>query len=310
MIHLATLFDKNYAAKGLALYRSLMQSSKEDITLHVLALDDETFQALQKVPTEHMRVTALSEIEDDDRVKKVRSRPWPYFCFSMASIWTKMVIEWTSAVHECIEEDGFFFSNHWWGYIDSDCYFFGNIKIAIDELAERGKKVGIVPHRFPAHDHDRLIPNGKYNVSLILFKDTEGLEALRWWMDKCIEKCDPSTVGDQKYLDSFHNIFSMTVNIPDPVHDFISPGIGMAPWNINKYNLHDVGGMAACYDKELNSEFAVVFYHFHEFKKHGYRYELTGYPLKNADLEFIYQPYIKAYESAERELQNAGLYTN
>lgn len=309
MIHFCTLFDKNYASKGLALYHSLMATTKEEIILHVLALDDETFHALIKIPLPHMMVRRLSDIKDDWEIQQAINRPWPYFCFSMASIWTQIIAKEQRVIEWEDEERGEYRpSPHWIGYIDADCYFFGDINIPIQELEERSKYVGIIPHRFPPHDHDRLIPNGRYNVSLVLFKGREGMEVLDWWTNKCIEKCDETTVGDQKYLDLFHSL-TISLNWPDPVYDIDHPGVGMGPWNICKYTFAHEGNRLVC--NEGHNTFWMVFYHYHEFKKlQDGQYRLTNYPLSEEDRAFVYRPYVTAIMAAEKELENAGLHVN
>ena len=82
-----------------------------------------------------------------------------------------------------------------------------------------------------------------YNVQFMTFRrDARGLEALHWWRDRCIEWCyyrvEDGKLGDQKYLDDWPERF-------DGVHVLEHPGGGLAPWNVENYELARRNGSRA-----------------------------------------------------------------
>ena len=78
-----------------------------------------------------------------------------------------------------------------------------------------------------------------YNVEWVTFRrDPDGLEALNWWHDRCIEWCyqraEDGKMGDQKYLDDWLVRF-------ERVHVVRHPGAGLAPWNVKAHRLGEDG---------------------------------------------------------------------
>ena len=65
MRHYCTLFDRNYAARGLALHRSLLRHCGE-FTLHILCLDTPTFNALAALCLPRVELIDLGTLESAD----------------------------------------------------------------------------------------------------------------------------------------------------------------------------------------------------------------------------------------------------
>ena len=112
------------------------------------------------------------------------------------------------------------------------------------------KSVLITEHRY-TKEYDQSRTSGIYCVQFMTFKnDKNGMEALNWWRNACIEWCysrfENGKFGDQKYLDDWLNRFK-------GVHSLKNLGGGVAPWNIQQYDLS-------------KKEFELIFYHFHGFK--------------------------------------------
>ena len=88
-------------------------------------------------------------------------------------------------------------------------------------------------------------------------RDERGLEALHWWRDRCLEWCyfrvEDGKMGDQKYLDDWPERFP-------GVHVLEHPGGGLAPWNVERYELARRNGSVLVDDREL------VFYHYHSLR--------------------------------------------
>jgi len=168
----------------------------------------------------------------------------------------------------------------------------------------------IVPHRY-APEHLALEPlSGTFNVELVSFRrDDAGLEALRWWRERCIEWCyhrhEDGKFGDQKYLDDWPTRFR-------GVHVAQSPAIGLAPWNVTAHRLrHQAGEVVVDGDP-------LVFYHCHALRLYSgvelargllastYRFSSgpvplawqTAYPIGDEELELIWRPYVAELSAA------------
>lgn len=96
---------------------------------------------------------------------------------------------------------------------------------------------------------------GRYCVQYLTFRnDNDGLSALMWWKESCIEWCyqimEPNRYADQKYLDEFpkrwHNAYVLR-----------NKGAGIAPWNMHRYKYND---NFLIYD---GIKYTPVFFHMH-----------------------------------------------
>jgi hypothetical protein len=115
----------------------------------------------------------------------------------------------------------------WLVYADSDLYFFEPLQTYLESLPQCN--VVIAPHRHYFWNRSRLAKYGNYNVGLVAFRNSEeGLRALRFWADSCLEWCydrpEEGKYADQKYLERFSSVSS-------GVYVDNSLGANLAPWN-------------------------------------------------------------------------------
>src|SRR5207302_1556313 len=99
-----------------------------------------------------------------------------------------------------------------------------------DELAD--DSVLLVPHRYIDAWQRHTEETGAYNGGFVGFRnDARGVDALRWWRDRCIEWCydrvEPGRFTDQRYLHDWPRTRPGT-------HVLAHPGGGLAPWNIRR----------------------------------------------------------------------------
>ncbi len=216
MKHICTLSDKNFLAKGLALYKSLKEHSSEEFTLSYLTLDQESYDTLTGLEFLDIIPISLEDLENENPELKTakENRPYNEYCWTLASYFSHYLLTTKDLDHIC--------------YIDSDIYFYQDPDIIYKEIGE--KSVGIIRHRHNSEGNR----DGAYNVGVIYFKgDEKGTETLHWWMDAVLNKKHPhlATCGDQKYLEDFIPRFgSENVCIADNTF-----GHG-APWNYRLYN--------------------------------------------------------------------------
>lgn len=283
MYNFCTLFDSNYLSRGLALYRSLEHVCGE-FHLYIFAFDDRSLNVLRKLTLPHATIIPLSDFEDDAlrTVKPTRSKG--EYCWTATSSTILYVLDHFS-VEQCT-------------YLDADMLFFHSPAVLFDEMKDHS--VLITEHRYsPRYNKETL--SGKYCVQFVSFRNNEqGLTALRWWRDRCLEWCyarfEDGKFGDQKYLDDWTTRFS-------GVHELQHLGGGMAAWNVQQYDI--VQKNDTLFGREISSgkEFSVIFYHFHYLRfLAGNRIELGRRLLSEAVLNLLYVPYLRALEDARQEI--------
>ncbi|MFZ4621801.1 MAG: glycosyl transferase [Bacteroidota bacterium] len=284
MYNFCTLFDSNYLSRGLTLYRSL-EKVCDSFHLYIFAFDDKSLNVLNKLQLRHATIISLNEFEDEEllRVKPTRSRA--EYCWTSTSSTILYVIK-KFGVEQCT-------------YLDADMMFFASPKPLFDEMDERS--VMITEHRYsPQYNKESL--SGKYCVQFVTFNNNEqGLTALQWWRDRCIEWCyarhEDGKFGDQQYLDDWMTRFA-------GVHELQHLGGGVAAWNVQQYEVFLKNDTLWGRERTSGMEFPVIFYHFHylRFLKPDL-IELGRRTLTEEVLQRIYAPYYRQLEHAAEEIR-------
>jgi len=236
-----TLFDANYLTRGLALHRSLAESCP-DFRLRVFCTDRKTEEVLRALALPKLVVISLDELErHDPALAGVKDDRTPVeYCWTATPAICLYTLETEPELSEIT-------------YLDADVMLFDDPAPLFEELGS--DSVLIVPHRYAPEHRGKEAASGIYNVEWLTFRrDERGLEALRWWHDRCIEWCynrvEDGKMGDQKYLDDWPERF-------EGVHVLRHPGGGLAPWNVTSHELRSAGGRL-----EVDGE-PLVFYHHH-----------------------------------------------
>ena len=269
-----TLFDSNYLTRGLAMYESLKKNS-DKFHLYIFSFDDRSCKVLKELKLEAATIIQLEEFEDDELLNIKKSRTPGEYCWTCTP----------SIIKYCIEK----YNLSSCTYLDADLYFFSNPAVLIEELGE--KSVLITEHRY-TKEYDQSKTSGIYCVQFMTFKnDKNGMEVLNWWRNACNEWCyarfEDGKFGDQKYLDDWLNRFN-------GVYSLKNLGGGVAPWNIQQYDLS-------------KKEFELIFYHFHGFKfLENNKLEFGNYKLRKFDLKNLYKPYLFHLEDIKIRLEELG----
>lgn len=293
-LYFCTLFDSHYLTRGLVMYESLKACCK-DFHLYIFSFDDRSFQLLKSFNLPHVTVISLSEFEDEDllRVKPTRSRA--EYCWTCTS----------STILYCLEQ---FHLPHC-TYIDADLYFYQDPSILLEEMGEHS--ILITEHRY-SPQYEKSAKAGKYCVQFITFKQDEyGIKALKWWRERCLEWCyarlEDGKFGDQKYLDDWPERF-------EKVWVLQHPGGGLAPWNIQQYEVEQKTCLPdswICRNYRTGEVFEPVFYHFHYLRYYtDGRIELGRRKLSKQVLRLIYTPYICKLENMKQNLIKTYTYLN
>lgn len=280
-----TLFNSFYLPRGLLLYRSL-ENTGTDFHLYIFAFDEKAFQLLKKLNLRFATIISLQDFEDD-KLKTVKpDRTLAEYCWTCTPATIVYVIEK--------------FNEPACTYLDADMYFYQNPEVLFEEMGSNS--VLLTEHRFPPK-FNRSTLAGRFCVQFITFKNnSEGLNALYWWRDRCLEWCynryEDGKFGDQKYLDDWETRF-------ESVHVLKHLGGGLAPWNAEQYSVvNRSGNKIFLSEKSSEKKFEAVFYHFHHvrFFKGGLVDLGWRYPGKSIIIQ-IYAPYILELMQTEAELK-------
>ncbi len=272
-----TLFDSSYLSRGLALYYSL-KSNCNDFHLYIFAFDANSYKILSGLNLNRATIISQSAFEDDRLLYVKPKRTRAEYCWTSTS----------SSILYCLNK----YKIDHCTYLDADIYFFSSPKFIFDEIGE--SSIAITEHHYTKR-YDQSSTSGKYCVQFIFFKnDEEGIKALRWWRESCIDWCyarlENGKFGDQKYLDDW------TVRFNN-VHVIKNIGAGVAPWNVQQYKFPDKGNDTFfLLDNAQNESFQLIFYHFHglhfTIKDGCVEVDPSKFELSVNVQQLIYIPYI------------------
>jgi hypothetical protein len=263
------------------MYRSLLRYS-DKFHLWIVCFDDLAYELLSKLNLEQVTLISLSQFEDEEllRIKPQRTRA--EYCWTCTPSTILYVLKTESQVDVIT-------------YLDADLMFFSSPEPIFEEAGNAS--ILLTEHRYlPEIDQSAI--TGIYNVQFMMFRrDSEGLRALKWWRDRCIEWCfarvEDNKFGDQKYLDDWPRRFT-------GIHILQHLGAGIAPWNSAQYTLHKIEDKLYVEDKSL------IFYHFHALKFYNFNVAYLGpiYPIDIKVREWIYKTYfreiVKSYKTIDK----------
>jgi hypothetical protein len=286
-----TLFDLNYAARGLVLYRSLERQCGQDFTLTILCIDDLTYRTVGRLGLDRARLVRVEDLEDAGLNGVRRNRGRREFCWTCPSALMLWLLNRTA--------DGGIVS-----YLDADMEFFGDPQPIYDELGTG--EILIHGHRFPPRYRYWQEVSGLYNVGLVAARSTpQGLACMTRWRAQCIESCafDPARKqgGDQKYLDDWPASYDRLVVLEHV-------GAGLAPWNAENYAVVLADGGITVDGRPL------IFYHYHAlvvlsrnlfgwFAVVPCRFFPSSRVVRNA----IYRPYVRRLRKAQAEIDGVSV---
>lgn len=278
-----TYFDSAYAARGRVLVESL-RTSGDPGRVHVLALDDATFDEVETWKHMNVNVLRLEHLEADfpELLAAKADRSRLEYVFTLTPWLTRWVMAQAA-------------ESSWVTYLDADMAFYSSTTPIYDS-ANSGS-VAIVEHRFTWEQRWRA-KYGRFNVAWVGFRnDPHGQRCLDWWATRCLDWCrDEVSEGrfaDQGYLDRFPELFEGVVVIN-------LPGADVAPWNLRRHKLSVEPNGRVLVDGS-----PLIFYHFHGLKSDGNRFYFKHVPylVKTTAVirDHIYSPYCTALERATPE---------
>ena len=283
-----TLFDSYYLSRGINLYNSLERNCL-DFHLYIFAFDDNSYNILVSLGLKNATIISLIDFETEELLSVKSKRTISEYCWTCTASTISYSIEKFNLSH-CT-------------YLDADMMFFTNLDAIFNEIGDAS--VALTPHNF-TNDLKQEEVYGKYCVQFVFFKnDKDGLMALNWWKQSCIDWCyailEDNRYGDQKYLNFLSEKFSKVIDINNI-------GVGVAPWNINRFNISRDENKFLMEEKTKNNfQFPLIFFHyqgleFTEFDNY-IKAQASTIEIPNYILELIYTPYIENIRQINSELK-------
>lgn len=231
-------------------------------------------------------IISLTEFEDEELLKVKSSRNKAEYCWTSTSSTILYVLQ-KYKVEMCT-------------YLDADIFFYSSPKPIFDELGT--KSILITEHRY-SPQYNKEVKSGKYCVQFITLKNDEnGLKALKWWRERCIEWCyaryEDGKFGDQLYLNDWTERF-------EGVHVLQHLGGGIASWNVQQYKFSFENNRLIGTKNQSSKKFEVIFYHFHylRFFTNG-KVELGRRVLTQNVIDIFYKPYIRELNKLKSQIQS------
>lgn len=263
------------------MYRSLLRHGGV-FHLWIICFDDLAFELLGKLNLEKVTLVSLAQFEDKELLKIKPQRTRKEYCWTCTSSAVLYVFN-TEAHVDAIT------------YLDADLMFFSSPEPIFAEA--QNASIILTEHRY-LPDFDESVTSGIYNVQFLMFRrDLEGLKALKWWRERCLEWCfarvEDNKFGDQKYLDDWTERFSR-------VHVVQHLGAGLAPWNSAQYAFKKID------DKVYVANELVIFYHFHALVIHHFNigYCCQLYPIIPQVQNWIYSRYFEEIGKSYQEMRS------
>ena len=296
-----TVLDSGYLARGLVLYRSLVERSVA-FRLRVLCMDEMTERLLERLALPGVDVLSLGELERRDlALGAIRpARTIKEYCWALKPSLILDVLEREPELEHL-------------AYVDADHLFWSDPAPVYVELA-MGSAL-IVPQRTESE------LAGRYNAGFVLFRRTDESNAiLSWWRERCLEWSYAGVgggnrrFGDQGYLAEWPTRF-------EGVRVLHHPGGGLAPWNSNQHALGTEDGVVTVDGLPL------LFFHYQSLRLYSglrrlhrlgllgetYRFQPRSVPLvwsinrwyriSEQERSLVWEPYVRRVSEAIVDLQ-------
>ena len=279
--HFVTLFDSNFLPMGMALHDSLMTHG-QPFHLWILCMDQIVEEQLGRISLPHVTLIPLRDVETRALLDVKPGRTRGEYCWTLTPFTFTAVFDRDASIERVT-------------YLDSDVFFFASPQILLRELDDAGKHVLITEHAYAPEYNKWMTLSGRFCVQFLTMKRTaEAHKVMRWWQERCLEWCfsrsEEGKFGDQKYLDSWPELFAREVHIVRQTEKTL------APWNV-KY-----------FEKKLHGRLDPVFYHFHSLtiegpeKVHLYR----NYKIGKEGLR-LYDVYLEVFRKCFDTLKELGI---
>ena len=216
-----SICDEKFIPRAYSMFNSLKTSDYDEKCL--ITTDEISDSHKEEFEILGVRVRNLNEIIDKGTLNSINTREKLSFLWTLPALVMKEFLNENSKYTDIC-------------YLDADLFFYNKIDHVLNAIPEGN--LAIVPHRFSPRLKKYFKDSGKFNVSLVFLPVNDlGKKCGTRWAQQVKESCPiipyykngKLIYGDQGYLDEWPDIYSENLTILD------SPGIGLAPWNLQKY---------------------------------------------------------------------------
>lgn len=279
-----TVFDRNYAARGLLMLDSLRRASPQARTT-VLALDDDAARAAIGHCDDVLRIQDLGDLQLEAAQS---NRSHEEFCWTCAPVLSDFMVRRSELGSIVI-------------YVDADLFFYSDPAILLAEMGN-DKNIMIHPHRYSADKVAYEASSGIFNVGFVAFRVSEEAKACtaRWRqqvLDLCVKDPARGLCGDQGYLNDWPLLYP-------GLRVMQNVGGGVAPWNVSSYHISGSGRQPIVDGRP------VIFYHFHQLQTISSKLfpfagvvPAAGYNFDASIGRIFYLPYVRALKRGSLDLR-------
>lgn len=273
-LEFVTLFDRHYAIRALALWRSL-DRHLEHFRLWIVAMDTYTEQLVHSLGLKGVEVIPVDELEDAELLEKKRERSPGEYCWTLTPRVFEAVFARSPVATAVV-------------YIDADVWLQQSPQPVLDAFQASSSDVLVTEHAyFPAFDQSAS--SGYFCVQFLGAKRGSSSDIIGRWQDQCMEWCyahsDGGRFGDQGYLNDWPTLYGNRIQVPKRKEWF------QGPWNAMRFPYSEA-----------------ISYHFHSFVHlKGGRFGVGSYPIPKPHRDNLYRPYRADLDWAESRVASAGL---
>lgn len=271
---LVTLFDKNYALRGLALIRSLDRVGI-DYVMWVVALDEYVEELFEVLDHNRVRVIPLSDIETPALEAAKGNRSSAEYYWTLSPFVFDAVFD-RSPHSEVVT------------YVDADLWFRQSPEHALTEFESSSASILITEHAYhPAFDATEK--SGRFCVQFLSARRGRSDEILSKWQQQCLDWCfaypDNGRFGDQGYLNEWPSRYGSRVAIARPEAMF------QGPWNAMRFPYGEA-----------------IAFHFHSLVYGGRgKFSVGLYPIPKPHQRIVFSAYRSDLIWAEKVVNGTGL---
>ncbi|MEI6843442.1 MAG: glycosyltransferase [bacterium] len=280
MTHIATIFDKNYLVRALALRNSLYRFAPK-ATVWFLCLDNEAFELLKKLELKNTNIINLEEVNDQELMSKRDSRTSVEFAMGSKASFLKYMLD-SNKIHP---GDGLVF-------IDADILFYSDANKLFEKTVQN-ESIVLTAHKF-SKEKEYLAPiRGYFNSGMIFFRNDENArKCIEEWRKQCIEWCslvyENGKHTDQLYLNAWPKKYKGVFELPNK-------GVNTGTWNIENFKITKKDGLF------FVDEDVLICYHAHGLRIYVDGKMVRAYPITVFHSE-IYDIYVKALQEAYEQI--------
>lgn len=275
-IHIATVFDKQYLVRALALYKSAKCHIPHS-QIWTLCLDKESKYLLDSLNYKDLHTKLVEDLGDHELMSTQANRTRGEFAFTTKAAWLDYLIK-----SHCVAHGDILI------LADADILFYRHINKYLQDW--QNHSIGITPHNFPKQKKYKEKSFGIYNAGMAIFTvDNQSKLCIEDWRKSVIKWCfarsEDGKFADQAYLNEWPHTYKGVYDIPDP-------GINAGPWNIENYMIK----------KDAEDDFTIngkplMAYHFHGAKPYLDKDTVKFSP--------VYILHTTLYRSYARKIQQA-----